>query len=253
MAYLRNKRTMGAFAVVALATAGAAVAAAEDLPKDIILDKAVEATGGKAALEKVRTKVISGSMEIAAAGIKGTMVITAAEPDKNLVEINIENVGTIKQGYDGNVGWEINPMMGARIKDGTEKAEAKLQAHFHEENWRDVFKKVETVGSDIVDGKDCYKVVLTPDEGNPVTQYFDKKTGLLTKVAMTAATPMGDIPSESLPSDYRKEGDLLVPHKLQLNQAGQEIVITLESYKFNVDLAKDKFDLPDEIKALVKK
>ncbi len=59
--------------------------------------------------------------------------------------------------------------------------------------------------------------------------------------------------AEVLFSDYRKEGDLLVAHKIQRNAGGQEIAITFESFKYNVDLPKDKFDLPDDIKALVKK
>jgi len=65
--------------------------------------------------------VITGSMELAAAGIKGSMVITKAEPDKSLVEIDLAGIGSVKQGYDGKVAWEINPMQGARIKDGDEK------------------------------------------------------------------------------------------------------------------------------------
>jgi len=254
MKRLPIKRTLAACAVMVLAAAGARLRAAEDLPKaETILDKSVEVTGGKAAFAKMHNTVITGSMELAAMGIKGTMVITEAEPDKSLAEIEIAGVGSIKQGYDGKTAWEINPMQGARIKDGDEMAAARLQAHFHKEAWHDDYKKVETVGSETVDGKDCYKLVLTPPEGNPITEYYDKKTGLLVKSALTLNTAMGEIATETLVSDYRKEGDLVVPHKIQQNAAGQEISITFDTIKYNVDLAKDKFDLPDEIKALVKK
>jgi zinc protease len=254
MKRLPIRRTLAACAVMVLAAAGARLRAADELPKaETILDKSIEATGGKAAFGKLHNSVITGSMELAAMGIKGTIVSTKAEPDKSSAEIEIGGVGSIKEGYDGKVAWEINPMQGARIKDGDEKAVAKREAHFHEENWRDDYKKVETVGAETVDGKDCYKLVLTPNEGSPVTEYFDKKTGLLVKSAMTLTTAMGEITAETVLSDYRKEGDLLTAHKIQLNNAGQEISITLESFKYNVDLAKDKFDLPDEIKALIKK
>jgi hypothetical protein len=254
MKRLPIRRTLAACAVVVLAAAGARLRAADELPKaDTILDKWVEATGGKAAYEKTHNMVITGSMELAAMGLKGTMVITKAEPDKDLVEIDLAGVGSIKQGYDGKVAWEINPMQGARIKDSGEKASTVREAHFHEENWRDQYKKVETVGAETVDGKDCYKVVLTPNEGNAVTQYYDKKTGLPVKSTMTVTTPNGEIEASTVFSDYRKEGDLLVVHKIQQSAGGQDIAITFDSYKFNVDLAKDKFDLPDDIKALVKK
>jgi len=65
--------------------------------------------------------------------------------------------------------------------------------------------------------------------------------------------PMGEVQSETLISDYRKEGDLLVAHKILQSAGGQEIAITLESFKYNVEIPKNKFDLPDEIKTLVKK
>lgn len=254
MKRLPIRRTLAACAVTVLAAAGARLYAADELPKaETILDKSVEATGGKAAFEKMHNTVITGSMELAAMGIKGTMVITKAEPNMSLAEIDIAGIGSVKQGFDGKVAWEINPMQGARIKDGDELAAAKREAHFHEENWRDDYKKVETVGSETVDGKDCYKLVLTPNEGSPMTQYFDKKTGLLAKSTMTLSTPNGAIDASTVFGDYRKEGDLLVIHKIQQSAGGQEITITLDTYKYNVDLGKDKFALPDDIKALVKK
>lgn len=284
MKRLPIRRTLAACAVMVLATAGASLLAADDqakaaapapqsaapaappkaptqaptaadaLPKaETILDKFWEVSGGKAAFEKTHNVVITGSMELAAAGIKGTMVVTKAEPDKDLVEIDLTGVGSIKQGYDGKVAWEINPMQGARVKDGDELASTKREAHFHEENWREVYKKAETVGAETVDGKDCYKLVKTPNEGNPSTEFYDKKSGLLLKSEVTVNTPMGEMQAETLFSDYRKEGDVLVVHKIMQSAGGQEIAITFDTYKFNVDIPKDKFDLPDDIKALLKK
>ena len=84
---------------------------------------------------------------------------------------------------------------------------AKFNAELH---WRDVYKKAETTGVEQVDGKDCYKVVLTPGEGSPITRYYDKQSNLLVKMLMTAKNPMGEIPVESMVSDYRKEGEILL-------------------------------------------
>ena len=93
MKRLPIRRTLAACAVMVLAAAGARLRAADDLPKaETILDKSVEATGGKAAFEKTHNMVITGSMELAAAGIKGSMVITKAEPDKSLVEIDLAGI-----------------------------------------------------------------------------------------------------------------------------------------------------------------
>lgn len=271
-----TRRTLAACAVMVLAAAGAtlhaadepakaaapapqsvapaAPAKAEALPKaETILDQSYEAMGGKAAFAKIHSQLITGTLEIAAMGIKGTMTITKAEPDMSVADIDITGIGMVKQGFDGKVAWEINPMSGARIKDGEELAAAKREAHFHDENWREEFKKVETLGSETVEGKDCYKVVLTPNEGNPLTEFYDKKTGLLTKLKVTVATPMGDMEASTIFSDYRKEGDVMAAHKILQSAGPQEFSITFDSYKFNGEIPKGKFDLPDEIKALIKK
>jgi len=109
------------------------------------------------------------------------------------------------------------------------------------------------VGTDTVDGKDCYKVQLTPADGSPITQCYDKDSGLMVKMTMTAQSPMGEQTVDSFVTDYRKEGDVLMPHKIKQSMAGQEILITIDSVTFDADIPADKFAVPDEIKALVTK
>jgi outer membrane lipoprotein-sorting protein len=70
---------------------------------------------------------------------------------------------------------------------------------------------------------------------------------------MTAQTPMGDQAVDSYASDYRKEGEILMPHKIKQSVAGQEFTISFDSVTFNAEIPADKFALPDEIKALVNK
>jgi hypothetical protein len=43
------------------------------------------------------------------------------------------------------------------------------------------------------------------------------------------------------------------PAKVAQKAAGQEIAITIDSVKYNAEIPKDKFEPPDEIKAMLKK
>jgi outer membrane lipoprotein-sorting protein len=230
-------------------------AADDDLPKaDTILDKYIEVTGGKAAYEKHHTEVSKGSLSMAAMGLKGEVTSYRAEPDKSLTEIDLGGMGKMREGSDGKVFWSLSAMVGPHVKEGPEKVQAELSAKFNAElRWREVFKDAKTVGTDKVDGQDCYKVQLTPPEGSPITQCYSKESSLMVKMSMTAQTPMGDQTVDSFASDYRKEGDVLMPHKIKQNVAGQEITITIDTVTFNTDIPADKFALPDEIKALVNK
>ena len=242
---------IGAAVVLSLTLARAA----DDLPKaDTILDKFIEVTGGKAAYEKHHTEVAKGSFSMAAMGIKGDVVTYRAEPNKSLLEIDFGSIGKMRDGSDGTVYWTSFAMTGPHVKEGPEKAQAAISARFNQElNWREMFKEVKTVGTDKVDGKDCYQVQLTPNEGPPMTQCYDKDSNLLVKMSMTAQGPTGEQQSDSFFTDYRKEGDILMPLKIKQSAPGQEVVITFDSVAFNTEIPADKFALPDEIKALVKK
>jgi hypothetical protein len=239
---------------MAMAAAGA-LPAADDLPKaETILDKYIEVTGGKAAYAKVHSETSTGVMDFSAMGLKGKMVAYHAEPNYSLVEINLEGMGKILEGSNGEVAWTVNSMQGPRIKEGDERGEALLHARFNADLlWRDLYSHAETAGVESIDGKDCYKVVLTPKSGNPITKWYDKESGLLLKMRVKANSPMGEIDSDSVVSDYRKEGDILTAHKVVQHAATLEIGLTLESVKYNAEVPKDKFELPDEIKALLKK
>jgi zinc protease len=235
--------------------AGARLTAADDLPKaETILDKYIEVTGGKAAYEKRHSDMTIGTMEVPAAGIKGKITAWHADPNLSYTEIEIAGMGKMQDGSDGKVAWSTNPMQGPHIKEGAEKAQAMQTERFNAElHWKEIYKSAETKSVESVDGKDCYKVVLTPAEGPAVTHYYDKASGLLAKMVMTTAGPMGEVQMEMVPSDYRKEGGVLMPHKMTQSAAGQEFTFTIESVTANPDIPKDKFDLPEEIKALVNK
>jgi outer membrane lipoprotein-sorting protein len=238
---------------MAMAAAGT-LSAADDLPKaDTILDKYLEVTGGKAAYAKLHSQSSTGVMELSAMGLKGKMVAYHAEPDRSLVEVTIEGVGKMTEGTGGETAWSVNSMQGPRVKDGAERSQALLNARFNSElHWKDLYPHVETEGIEAIDGKDCYKVVLTPKSGNPVTRWYDKESGLLVKTRTKANTAMGEIEADTILSDYRKEGEILMAHKMVQHAASFEMAVTLESVQHNPEIPKEKFEQPDEIKALAK-
>lgn len=242
--------------VAGFAIAGGIALRADDaLPKaDTILDRYIEVTGGKAAYEKRQSEIATGTFEIAAMGVKGTVTHYAAEPDKSYMAIDLEGLGKIEQGSSDGVAWEKNVMTGSRVKDGAEKAETLRDDAFNAElNWRKSFKKVETVGTGTVEGEECYKVVMTPAEGSPRTTYYSKKTGLVMKVETIAVSPQGELPVEMVSSNYKTFDGILQPTKMIQKAAGQEITITIENVKVNETIPPEKFEIPADIKALINK
>lgn len=242
-------------AIPALLLLAAAASAADDIKPEAILDKYIEVTGGRAAYEKIKTEIATGTLEITTFGLSGTLTVYQAAPDKAYTDIEFPApVGKAEEGSNGQVAWAINGQQGPRIKEGDERAGAlrrdALNADLH---WRDFYKKAELAGAEDVGGKPCYKVVLTPNEGAAETRYYDKGSNLLVKVIVPIATPEGATTVEIALSDYRDEGGILTPHTVAQKLPGMDMVVKIESVKHNAEIPPGRFDLPAEIKALTDK
>jgi len=227
---------------------------AEDPKPEAILDKAIEATGGRAAYEKIKTEVVTGSLELTAMGLKGTLTMYRSAPDKSYTVIDFSGMGKAEEGFNGDVAWAVNGMEGARIKKGDERAIAMRNASLHAElHWQDFFQKVELAGTEDVAGKPCYKLILTPKEGSPETRYYDKASNLLVKTILPTTTADGAITIEIGLSDYRDEGGTLMPHTITQKVPNTDIIVKIETVKRNDDIPASRYDLPEEIKALAAK
>lgn len=259
----RFRRTLAPLAVLAslLATAAALgqsepaqpAAKPQDLPKaEAVLERFIEVTGGKAAYEKLKNRVTTGTIEVPAANIKGAMKVYHQAPDLMFVEQDMAGMGKSMEGYDGKDAWEYSAMMGARLKEGSEKAMSKRAAVFNSElNWRKVYKTCETAAVEDVDGKPAYKLIMTPEDGAPEAHFYDKESGLLVKIELKAPSPMGEIPVEIRTGDYRDVDGIKVAHKLSQKAAMQEVLITIEKIESNVDLPAERFQIPAEVREML--
>jgi zinc protease len=217
-----------------------------DLPTaDTVLNQYIEATGGKAAYEKLKNRVSTGSIELPAANIKGTIKLTQAAPNNTFLFFELGPAGETRRGTDGKTAWEISTLTGERDLDGEEKESFIRESSFYKELlWKELYDKVECVGVEDVNGKPAYKLVLTPKSGKPVTEYYDKTTHLIVKQTATSVTPNGEITVDSYPSDFKMVDAIMVPFTSTQKVLTQEIVMKLTEIKHNVDLPADAFKRP---------
>jgi hypothetical protein len=242
-------------AAFALLAASFPLLGADALPNvQTVIDHWIAATGGRAAWEARHNLVEHATLEFAKQGLKGTLTVYEAAPDKYLGITELPGIGKISSGSNGEVAWENSALQGPRVKQGAEKADAFRDGAFNPAlNWQKLYAKGETAGIETVEGHDCYKIVLTPTEGKPVTEFYDKTSGLLVKTMTTVNSQLGEISAEILYDDYHNDGGVLSPHHMVNRAVQQEFVIQIQSVEANADLPKDRFDLPPEIQALVNK
>jgi hypothetical protein len=223
-------------------------------PAAEILDKHVEATGGKAAYARIHDIYSTGTFEVVGTGMRGTLTSYEAEPGKSLSILDIPGGERIQEGTNGNVAWVLSSQEGARLKGGEEKAVALREVTFNAKVlWRKLYPKVDCVGTEVVNGQTCYKVVLKPAIGQPITHYYDTKSNLLIKSVIPVKGPDGEIPSENFYSNYKEVNGILFPHALNHRVGKEEILVVLDSIHCNTDIAWYRFDLPKEVQALLRK
>ena len=128
----------------------AALPAARD-----IISRYIEATGGSAAFKSVSSMRAKGNFTITGQQMSGELEMMAARPNKLLTRITIAGIGgPVEEGYDGKVGWSIDPFRGPALITGRgldERAdEAWFDAPLH---GSDLVKEMTVLGKEDFDGR----------------------------------------------------------------------------------------------------
>jgi hypothetical protein len=223
-------------------------------PAREIIDQYIAAVGGREAIVGQRSRKATGRFEIVGQGLSGKLEMFTAAPDKALMRISVAGLGEIMTGFDGRVGWMMNPLTGPMILEGAELAQARDDADFyavlHDE---DHLVSMETVGIEEFDGKPCYRVRLVRKAGPEDFELFETSTGLLAGTIAKRDSPMGPVAATHIMRDYRQFGPLKVPTTIVQRMAGLGIeqVLTFDSIEADT-VDPSVFELPPAIKALVK-
>ena len=249
-------RVVTAFAVCFAIGLFTSNAKAQNLPKGKdVLAKFVKATGGLEKYKKVKSRQMKGKLTGSAQNITADMSMSFVAPDKFHVKVDLGGIGTESQTSDGKTVWATSTIQGDRIVEGEEAdrllESVNMKSIFAPE---EIYKEMKTVGQEKVDGEDCYKVEMTRKKGGDKdVAFYSVKTGLQTKSITKAVTPLGKIEVSVKVSDYKEVDGIKSPHKMEQSMAGVGIEIKVDSIKYNGEVDKKLFEMPDSIKKLVDK
>ena len=241
--------------LVALVLAGLfpAIASAQALPdgKDLVA-KHVAAMGGRDAMDKHSSLHITGTFSMAAMGIEGPVHVYRAKPGKFPQQITIGSFGEAVQGFDGTVGWAVQPGQGAMILSGEMLDQAKSQGDFFSD-FPEVgkYSKIETLALEDFEGRKCYKVKLVKTVGGETIQYFDAETGLAAGAIRTTETQMGKMDVTVVLADYKEQGGVKMPSKVIQKTPQGDVTLAFNTYEWD-KVEATVFDLPADVKAMIK-
>ncbi len=234
-------------ALTALALAAPALAA--QTPR-AILDRYNSAVDPRGVLPSIQGMKSTTTMEAPSMGMSMTINAVAARPNLVLVQTEIAGLGTIRQGHDGTTVWSNDPMQGPRILSGPEAAALVENSSLSTlTRSPDLFSAMEPAGTYDAAGDATTCVKFTWKSGRETTDCFSNATGLLARTVTKQMTQMGEVEVEALVKDYRNVSGIMIPHRVESNMMGMQMIMTTTSVEFGAQPAA-LFELPAEIKAL---
>lgn len=220
----------------------------------VLFKKHIEAIGEEQSIKAHTTKTIKGKMTIKIMGIEGTMNVVAEAPNKIKTTVELGQYGKSLSGYDGNVGYSVDPMQGNRILEGEALEQMIARADFY---GNDIHLgigavKQETIQLVNIEDGEYFKVLLVDTEGEESFLYFSKETGLLSGIDMMELSATGKTPTQIRMNNYVETAGIKTAHKITSKQNGVETIIQIDSVSYE-PLAENAFELPTEIQSLVTK
>jgi hypothetical protein len=212
---------------------------------DQILDKYLEALGGKAAIDQLQSRVMKGTW-LTPDGITLGYEVYQSGPDKLYTVLNTPKQGTFERGFDGNVGWEKSTRGVRTLEDPELYYLRRYPDLFKDIKLKEQFTRLSFGGTDKIDGKDVYVLRGTTADNRRERLSFDAQTGLLLRRSISVTTMIGVIPEQVDFEDYRDVGGIKLPFTIRISSIDSFYNSTRKftDIKVNVPVDQTKFSKP---------
>jgi hypothetical protein len=211
---------------------------------DDVVNKYVDAVGGKDKLQTIKTKYVEGTIQVMGNEGANTVSIVDGVGYKVVSETNGQ---TFIQVFTNKGGWQVNPYAGAAtptpLPDELYKqGKSAMDITGPLFNYAAKGNKVELLGKE---GND-YKLKVTLKDSIELTVYIDGTTFYLTKTVGTASMMGQTMEVTYTFSDFKKDDSGLVfPYSLDISYGGQfNITTTVKKVEINKTIDPAIFEMP---------
>ena len=240
------------FALAAILLAWAPIASAQTV--DEVIEKSITAMGGRAAMEKIKTRSMTGTLALStpAGDIPGTVEVQNAAPNKmrTVIKADLSAFGAgqllVDQRFDGTSGYMINSMQGDQPITGGQLDSMKANSFPHPFlDYKARGVKATLSGKEKVGERDAFVLVFEPSAGSPIRQFVDAESFLPVRTVMKVTTPQtGEIEQTADSSDFREVDGVKVPFSVRLTNAMQGVSMTFTKVENNVAIDDKVFVKP---------
>ena len=208
---------------------------------DSVLEKYLQVAGGRAALEKVVTRVEKGKV-LLGTGRELPIEIFAKAPDLRVSVMHTQN-GDSVTGYNGHEGWQSTPARRLQEMSAAEQYAAKLDATvMFPGHLSGMFTELKLQPQSEHIGEVATSVVWGFAQGRPpVKLYFDSQTGLLVRMVRYSNSPIGHIPTQIDYDDYRDVNGIKFPFAYTFSWLDGRDQFKINDVKINTTIDPARF------------
>lgn len=215
---------------------------------DEIISSYIKALGGTEAIQRVSTRVQSGTATLPG-GQKVPVDIYAKSPDKRVSVMHMPNGDSITA-YSVTSGWLGYPGRPTRDMSSSEGAAAALDANLHlATDFKKVFSSFRVGRPETIGGHEANLLIAIREGQPPVRFYFDKQTALLVREIRYAETPLGRNPTQIDYADYRDSNGVKIPFSWAIARPSGRFTIQVNSVKENAPIEDTRFSKPQQTEA----
>ena len=221
---------------------------------DEIVERHLKAMGGREALQKIKSRSITGTLTLTSpvGELSGPIEVLNQEPNKErtLLTLDLTSLGAgqvvVDQRFDGTTGYVIDTLQGNRDITGVQLENLKNE-RFPTPlmSYKELGLGVKLGGKEKVGERDAYVLVLEPKSGTASRQLIDAESYLLLRVVQTVEAPqLGQFEQTTDMLDYRDLDGVKVPYLIKSASSVQNLSVTVSKIVHNVAIDPSLFVKP---------
>ena len=230
----------------------AAPAPVRPMTADELVAKNLEARGGAAKLEALRSLRVTGK-EVFGAGdrqIEAAWAQIQKRPGMIRTETTLQGLTAVET-YDGRDAWTLDPFEGRREAQRDSADDARIRAREADiegplVHWREKGHRVEYMGTEDVDGTPAHKLRVTLKDGDTQYLFLDPDYFLEIRIETVSHVRGTERISEADLGSYEQVDGLWIPFSIEAGAKGRPrgAKITIERVEVNVDADDAMFRFP---------
>ncbi len=205
-----------------------------------VIDKYIEAVGGKEQLKSVEDMMMKMSTTVQGASLMIERKQKA--PGKMAMVVSMNGNVMNETRFDGEKGF-VSQMGQKKMIEGEEAEGLKEQAViFPELNYEDKGYTLELKGVEPVNGEDAYKLIVMDENGDKTTEFYSVETGMKLKEVSTQEGPQGESTVTNEFKDYREVNGIMIPYEMKtIGAMPMPMTMKVEEVQINEGISDDTF------------